>query len=179
MKIRLALLFGMCCCFSAAKAQSMESYGVDIQAYPAGMMFMAKTAFNLNEHNVLNTRIGYNMARRQDFGEHDNEEGGGLGLNIGFKHYLKPASSGLYYELKSSIWFMNIDWRDNKPIRTGSTSITVFQPTAIAGYDFNLSSKVSFGLYAEFGYEINVISSGEDVGQGGISLVGFSLSRKL
>tara|TARA_R110001592_G_scaffold40359_9_gene132612 strand:- start:1466 stop:2005 length:540 start_codon:yes stop_codon:yes gene_type:complete len=179
MKIRLALVFGMCLWFSAAKAQSIESYGLEIQAYPAGMMFMAKTAFSLNEHNVLTTRIGYNMARRQDFGEHDNEEGGGLGFNVGFKHYLKPARSGFYYELKSSVWFMNIDWKDNSPNRTGSTSITVFQPTVMAGYDFNLNSKLSLGLYAGFGYEVNVISSGEDVGQGGMSLVGFSLSRKL
>jgi len=179
MRIKTALILSMCFSFSISKAQKAEGYGLEIQAYPAGMMFLAKTAFSLNEQNILNARIGYNMARRQDFGEHDNEEGGGLGLNVGFKHYLKPIHSGFYYELKSSIWFMNIDWRDNKPNRNGSTSITVFQPTAMAGYDFNLNSKLFLGLYAGFGYEINVISSGEAVGQGGISLVGLSLLRKL
>ncbi|WP_339608299.1 hypothetical protein [uncultured Roseivirga sp.] len=178
MKIKIALILSMCFWFSTSKAQSIESYGLEVQAYPAGIMFMAKTGFSLNDHNVLNARIGYNMARRKNFGKHDNEEGGGLGLNAGFRHYLKSVHTGFYYELKTSVWFLNIDWRDNNPNRTGSTSITVFQPTAMIGYDFSLNSKFSVGAYAGFGYEINVISSGEDVGQGGISLAGFSLSHK-
>lgn len=179
MKINLSLILVLCFWFSTAKAQKVESYGLETQVYPAGLMFMAKMAFPLKEHNALNVRVGYNMARRKDFGKHDNEKGGGLGLNAGFKHYLKPTNNGFYYELKTSFWFMNIDWADNDPYKTGSTFITVFQPTAMVGYDFPLSTKTFLGFYAGFGYEINVISSGEDVGQGGISLVGFSISRKL
>lgn len=138
---------------------------------------MGKAGFHLNEKNDLNLRLGYNLARIQDFGKHDNEEGGGLGINVGYRHYLKEDRKGWFYEGKTSVWFMNIDWRDDIPLRTGSTYITVLQPTAVVGYAFKLSESFSLNTYAGFGYEINIISSGEDVGEGGISLLGFSLTK--
>lgn len=161
------------------KKWQLNDLGLEIQAYPAGMMFMGKADFNLSENNQFTAKAGYNMARRQDFGEHDNEEGGGLGLNIAFKHYFKENYLGWNYSLRASLWMMTIDWRNDNPAQSGSTSITVFQPTISGGYDFALDPKLKLGLFVAFGYEINVISSGQEVGQGGISLAGFSLSHKI
>ncbi|MFT6827223.1 MAG: hypothetical protein ACJAZV_000504 [Roseivirga sp.] len=161
------------------KKWQLNDVGLEMQAYPAGMMFMAKANFNLSEKNQFTTKVGYNMARRQDFGEHDNEEGGGLGANLAFKHYFKENYSGWNYSLRASLWMMTIDWSNNAPAQSGTTSITVFQPTISGGYDFALNPKLKLGIFVAFGYEINVISSGQDVGQGGISLLGFSISQKI
>jgi len=38
---------------------------------------------------------------------------------------------------------------------------------------------VKIGLIAAFGYEVNVATKGEPVGEGGISLIGISFSQKL
>lgn len=157
----------------------LNDVGLETQAYPAGLMFMAKANFNLNEKNQFTTKLGYNMARRQDFGEHDNEEGGGFGANLTVKHYLKENYLGWNYSLRASLWMMTINWRNNSPVQSGSTYITVLQPTISGGYDFALNSKLKLGLFVAFGYEINILSSGQDVGQGGISLIGFSLSQKI
>uniref|UniRef100_UPI004048C4B4 hypothetical protein n=1 Tax=Roseivirga sp. TaxID=1964215 RepID=UPI004048C4B4 len=184
MKLKTIFIIALFFAVSSVSAQEFKKWqlndlGLEIQAYPAGMMFMGKADFNLSKNNQFTAKAGYNMARRQDFGEHDNEEGGGLGLNLAFKHYFKADYLGWNYSLRASLWMMTIDWSNDAPTQTGSTSITVFQPTLSGGYDFRLNPNLKLGLFVAFGYEINVISSGQEVGQGGISLAGFSLSHKI
>ncbi|MCE7993201.1 MAG: hypothetical protein HEP71_14540 [Roseivirga sp.] len=73
------------------------------------------------------------------------------------------------------IWFLDIDWRDNTPVAAGNTDISVLQPTLGLGYDFPLKNeRIKLGLLVAFGYEVNVVTSGKEVGQGGISLLGLS-----
>jgi hypothetical protein len=170
--------------FTFAQAQELKKWqlndaGLDVQAYPAGAMLMGRVNFNLNQKNQFVAKLGYNLARRQDFGQHDNEEGGGFGVNIGFKHYFNPNYLGWHYGLRTSIWMMNIDWSNNSPAATGATFITVFQPTVTGGYDFAVASKLKLGIFVAFGYEINVVTTGQEVGQGGISLAGFTLTHKI
>jgi hypothetical protein len=184
MKLKLMLFTVMMVSPFLIEAQDLRKWelndaGLEIQAYPAGLMFMAKANFNLTLKNQFTTKIGYNMARRQDFGEHDNEEGGGFGINVAFKHYFNQNYLGWNYSLRTSVWMLNIDWMNNSPSETGITSITVLQPTIAGGYDFALNSKLKIGLFIAFGYEVNIITSGQNVGQGGISLMGFSLTHQI
>ena len=157
--------------------RGLHSFGLESQMYPAGLMFNLKADWPLSNKGLLVAKVGYNIAERQDFGEHDQEDGGGLGLALGYKRYLKEGMQGLYAEARMSVWFLDIDWRNNTPAAMGNTDITVLQPTIAAGYDFLLKGeKIKLGIFVAAGYEVNVITSGEEVGQGGISIIGASFA---
>lgn len=143
-------------------------------------MFNVKADYILGNRSSLIGKLGYNIARRQDFGEHDKEEGGGLGFALGYRQYLRAGHAGFFFEGRLGMWFLDIDWEDTSPNRQGNSDISVFQPTAGIGYDFLVShDKIKLGILVAFGYEVNVVTRGEEVGQGGVSLVGLSIGFKL
>lgn len=156
--------------------KGLVAWGLDAQRYPAGFIFQAKADWAVGKKGLLMAKGGYNLARRQDFGKKDKEEGGGFGFSGALREYFKPGRTGFYSELQISTWFLDIDWEDDIPVRRGSTDITVIQPTIGIGYDLLLPPNVKLSMIIAFGYELNVITSGEPVGEGGISLVGLSAS---
>lgn len=160
--------------------KKMEYAGIEFQFYPAGTIINAKANWPLSDKSEIIGKLGYNIAQRQNFGEHDKEEGGGPGFTLAYKQYLKSGRFGWFVEARMGMWFLDIDWQDNAPNRVGNTDISVFQPTLGIGYDFLINdNKIKLGLLVAFGYEVNIITSGEEVGQGGISLVGLSFAFKL
>ena len=62
---------------------------------------------------------------------------------------------------------------------TGTTYNLVIQPWVNAGYLYNLSNKWNMGISFGFGREINIITSGENVGEGWIGIATFSLNYVL
>lgn len=183
MKLLLSILF-MAVITTLSMGQDVhkrgiESLGIEVQLYPAGTIANLKAAWAVSTKSMLIGKVGYNMAMRQDFGKHDSEEGGGLGFTAAYKRYLKAGFSGWFVEARAGMWLLDIDWVDNSPSRSGNTNITVFQPTAGIGYDFKLNEHLKLGLNAAFGYEVNLATKGEPVGEGGISLIGISFSHML
>lgn len=159
------------------RQRGAQSLGFDVQVYPAGNIFNIKSAWAVSAKGELIGKLGYNFAQRENFGEHDSEKGNGPGFTFAYKRYLRTGFKGWYAEGRMGMWFLDIDWRDNTPAASGNTDISVFQPTLGIGYDFPLKNeRIKLGLLVAFGYEVNVITSGEEVGQGGISLVGVSLT---
>jgi len=53
------------------------------------------------------------------------------------------------------------------------------QPTADFGYKVKITKNLAATFSVAFGQEINVVTKGDAVGQGGISLVGATLSYKI
>lgn len=154
--------------------------GLGIQVYPAGTIINAKMSWAVGNKSAVIGKIGYNIAERQDFGKHDQEDGGGPGFALAYQRYFNSDRKGFYVEARTGVWFLDIDWQDNAPLRNGSTDITVFQPTLGIGYDFALNNgKILLGGLVAFGYEVNVITSGEPVGEGGISLFAISATFPL
>ena len=148
------------------------SFGAELQAYPAGVQATAVAVYPLSESDRLSLRAGYNATDRQDWGEHDQEDGGGPGFGIGFHHLFTPqASEGWLVGAKLDLWWLDIDWEeDSAP--DGSTDVTVLQPTAEGGYRWDLDGGASVALTLSVGAEINVDTDGEDVGEGAIVLLG-------
>ena len=157
--------------------------GVEAQAYPAGFILGVRADGSVSKNFSLNLRAGYNFARRGDLGEHMKERGGGPGLSAGARYYLKPGFMGFFLGARIEFWLMDIDWEDRLPnddIRSGNTDITVFQPLVEGGYTFGLGN----GNWAitpkiTLGYEINIKTKGEEVGQGAISLLGATFTKRI
>ena len=98
---------------------------------------------------------------------------------MGYRHFL--SSSGRWFlGVRNDFWFNSLDWRDQigQPNEVnGSTNITVVQPTLEGGLGFSLGEKWGIFPSISFGYEINVVTRGEEVGQGAILLLGVSLQK--
>lgn len=165
---------------SAASQILKETAGAEIHAYPAGLILGVRGEIGISYSDALVLRMGYNVARRGDFGEHDDERGGGPGFGIGYHRHLDAFFPGLVAGLKSDLWFMDIDWQDEGPLREGTTEIVVLQPAAEVGYDL-FRGRSGWQLFpsVSFGYEINVNTDGEPVGEGAILMGGLTATFRL
>ncbi len=181
----VALLLAALFAAPSAAAQNLPfSPLVEAQIYPAGGILVGGVRLG-----PLDVHAGWNLTRRGDFGEHDNERGGGPGIGLGIWQRGAPglpgAASGLLgvaglrAGLRLDVWYLDIDWWDRvpggitgpptPPRRSGSTQITVVQPTLRLRFDL---PGTPLGLTAAVGAEFNVSTDGEDVGEGAIGLLG-------
>ncbi|MEZ4849699.1 MAG: hypothetical protein R3B93_14010 [Bacteroidia bacterium] len=102
--------------------------------------------------------------------------GGGFGGSTRHRHYFGDYEA-FFLGARNDLWFNTVNWTMNPGAAnesTGTTEIIVVQPTAEAGYLFNFSDKWSLAPSIGFGFEVNAVSNGEDVGQGAILLLGIS-----
>lgn len=155
------------------------SANIEVQAYPAGLIPAFAVSGVLGGSELFSLFVGYNLTDRQDFGEHENEEGGGPGFGLGWRHYFTPQQDSWHIGLRADFWFLDIDWQDGDGTRQGTTAITVLQPTIQAGYTWLLGGRrwvLSTTIAA--GAEINIRTKGEAVGEGAILLGGIGLAYR-
>jgi hypothetical protein len=166
-------------CASQA-ARPPLAWGVDVEVYPAGAVVAARVERELHERSITFARVGYNATERDDFGEHDDESGGGPGFGFGYRRWLRERYSGLFWGLRADLWWLEVDWEDNLPgggTNNGTSDIVVFQPVAQGGYSWLLDSGTRLDMSASLGAEINVDTDGDDVGEGAIFLLGLTWAR--
>jgi hypothetical protein len=158
-----------------ADANQSSRWALEIQAYPTGVIPGVRYEWQTTEWDVVFARLAYNFTERSDFGEHDDESGGGPGLGFGWRHWKDRMAEGWHYGARLDIWDLNIDWEDNgPPVRTGETDIIVVQPSLEAGYSWLKPGGARLDVTAGLGGEFNVDTDGEDVGEGVIALIGLT-----
>jgi len=160
----------------AAAQPPRAMLGVEARGYPAGVLTTGRLDLDLGPRSRIGLSAGYNLTRRGDFGEHDDERGGGPGLGVLVTARLGDRPSGFYLGGRIDVWWLDVDWTDRSPARTGRTAITVVQPTARGGYGFSLAGgrwRLETGL--ALGAEANVRTEGERVGEGAILLAEIAL----
>ncbi|MEL6820834.1 MAG: hypothetical protein AAFP70_03660 [Calditrichota bacterium] len=166
-------------CFFCAHSNAQEDRwhtGIEMRAYPAGVVPGAVLGYQVSSQAELTFTIGANFTNRRDWGEHENEEGSGFGGGLRYTHFFKAVSSGWFAGLVTDLWRLEIDWDDDNETRSGMSNITVLQPTGRGGYRFNLNETLTLDTSVALGAEINIATDGEDVGQGAILLLGVQLS---
>lgn len=166
---------------AAAPETSKLALGLEVQGYPAGVIAGVHLQRQLGERDALTFRLAWNETDRRDFGEHDDETGGGFGGGVGYRRWLAPDREGWMWGGRLDLWDLEIDWVDDPPSAAkGRTDVLVLQPTIEGGYSWNLGDSAwRCDLVAGFGFEINVDTNGEDVGEGAIGLLGVTLVRSL
>lgn len=153
----------------------------EFQAYPTGLIPGIQIEKGFGEKDALHLRLGYQYIRHGDFGVHEDERGDGYGFSLGYKHYLKENFTGWFWGLRNDLWWNTLDWKDNIGTSNeigGTTEIVVVQPTAMAGYLFELGETGFFTPSIAFGFEVNVQTEGEETGQGAILLLGFEIGKR-
>ena len=166
-----------------AGAQEMNkphAVGVTVQAYPAGIILAAHASLPIRARSTLTAHAAHNFTDRRDFGEHDNEEGRGPGFGLAFRRYLGARYEGVHLSVRADLWFLEIDWQDDAPRRSGTTDIVVLQPTAQAGYTRTVANgRLVLEATVALGVEINIDTQGEAVGEGAILLGGLAMAYRL
>jgi len=158
---------------AATQASAEGTLGAELQLYPAGVIVGVRYERPLGEQSVAYARLAANLTDRQDFGEHDDESGGGFGVGVGVRSWLDERGAGWYYGGRVDLWALAIDWDDDNPARSGQSDIIVLQPAVEGGHSWRAGAG-RFDLGLALGAEVNVDTSGEDVGEGLILLLGLT-----
>ena len=171
--LALASLPLVAACHAPAGLLGEHDLAFEAQAYPAGLQTTVTGLWDLGDTDVLTVRAGWNETDRRDWGEHDDETGGGPGIGAGWRRYESPARTGWMYGAYLDVWDLDIDWDEGGT--AGKTEVLVVQPTLQGGYRWDLGAW-HLDLTAGLGVEVNVDTDGEDVGEGAIALIGFTLT---
>jgi len=156
--------------------------GFEFQAYPTGIIPGFTVERKVARNHALHLRFGYQEIRHQDYGVHDDERGSGYGGTLGYRYFPKRQHHGWGLGVRADLWVNNLDWKDNIGLANeaqGRTRVVVLQPTAELSYSLMLNKKWYVAPSAAFGYEINISTRGEDVGEGAIWLLGFSTGWRI
>jgi hypothetical protein len=159
-------------------APRQVSLGAELRAYPAGLIPGVYGEVALSEHGALTLGLAANVTDRDDFGEHDDEQGDGFGGGVGYRHYFGERHDLWFVGGRVDLWSLSIDWKDmpGTPAQVSGTSdVLVLMPTAEVGYALALGARWRLMVFVAGGAEINVSTDGEDVGEGAIGLLGLSL----
>ncbi|MEZ6002687.1 MAG: hypothetical protein R3F17_08000 [Planctomycetota bacterium] len=174
----IALLMACASCQATIDAtfnwEPDSDVGPELQVYPAGVIGGVRWEWPNYANDVWFGRFGYNRADRGDFGEHDSEEGGGFGLGTGWRRWNNETHTGWHYGARVDVWKLEIDWRDQTPVTSGTSKTLVLQPTLEGGYSWPMGEEGRLDLTLGLGAEINLDTDGEDVGEGAILLLGVS-----
>jgi hypothetical protein len=143
----------------------------ELRVYPTGELYSLGWAWSQGEALHAGIAGGYNRADRGDAGEHDDEEGGGLGAGVWAEVQPRFLPAAFTLGGRLELYQLDLDWREGA--RRGESAVTVLIPTAMLGY------RLPFGganwvwtLSASAGAEINLATEGEAVGEGAIGLAG-------
>jgi len=160
----------------AVRAEPYQPAG-EIRGYPSGVIVSAGLGRSFGDHWYAAAHGAYNVVDRGSNGKFQNEEGGGFGGGITLDKFQQPGQTGWFAGGRAELFFLEIDYRD--PGVSGSSDITVFQPTARGGYGWQLGGG-RYGLVAalSLGAEINVSTDGRKVGEGAIVLGGLAFTFK-
>ncbi len=168
-------VFAMLACLPT-RAEQFQPSG-EVRAYPSGVIVSAALGKSFSDNWYGALHGAYNFVDRGDNGEFDNEDGGGFGIGGTVDKYFQPGQNGWFLGARAELFFLEIDYRD--PGIRGTSDITVFQPTARAGYGWTFGGG-HYGLTAalSLGAEINVDTRGAEVGEGAIVLGGLAFTFK-
>ena len=191
MKIFKLLFLGTVLISVQSYSQSKETktgrkieVGTEFQLYPVGFMPLITTNIFLKEDWALRFRLGGNFANRKDFsGYNDDEVAKGFGGSIGIVKYFPSWWKGkTFVGATIDNWNMWTQWQDGLQTpnpTTGTTYNFVIQPWMNVGYQYPITSKWNVATSIGIGREINVITSGQKVGEGWMGIATISTNFKI
>lgn len=172
----------ICLAISCSSAASQDlgyrtiDVGGEYQHYGKGYIAVVHLAYNATVHHSAQLRIGYNKSNWKADGKHDNEEGGGPGISLGYRYYFLVRPHGFFLGARADYWRLSIDWRQGSI--KGKSKINVFQPSAEMGYMFLINDMFFFTPALGVGVQSNITTNGESCGDGFLFLPGISAGWK-
>jgi len=163
--------------FQAEPERPYGSLAFELQVYPTGIIPGFTYERFVSQNSAFHLRIGGQVIRHEDYGEHDDERGEGLGGSVGYRRYWP---SGISLGTRVDLWANSLDWTDNigEPNeRRGHTDVLVLQPVVETTWRKFFSAKWFVQPSLAAGFEINVDTDGEDTGEGFIFLLALAVGK--
>jgi len=157
-----------------------QSLMFETQVYPTGLLPGLRFEHYLSKKDAIHIRWAYQLIDHRDLGKHESEKGNGLGFTLGYTRFFNLSQKGFSIGIRNDIWWNTIDWKDNIDIGSeisGTTKITVLQPTVLLEYRVDLGNSFILIPSAGFGIEWNIKTNGEPTGEGVIGLLGISIGK--
>ena len=166
---------------ASASEQNPFHIGFEQQVYRTGIIPGIRFERGFAGRHSVHLRLGYQEIRHEDFGVHDDERGNGAGFSLGYSRFQKAGFARWSFGIRSDVWFNTLDWVDDEgtvnEVR-GTTDVIVLQPTIDASYRYPLTKGFFVTPSVAAGFEINVDTDGEDVGEGFILLFGLTVGMQ-
>lgn len=158
--------------------------GIEVQWYPAGWLIGPAVMYSYSSKHIFFTKLGVNIADRHNWsGINDNEEGIGYGISLGYRYLFSTKPGTFFIGTRGELYNTIIDWKNDIGLisqTNGSTRIIIYQPSIEIGYLIKTSNKKwSAVVSAGVGAEINIVTKGKPVGQGGMYLASIAAYRTL
>lgn len=153
------------------------SIGVEAQVYPTGYLLGFRGELAISDRDAIDIRLGTNIFDHRELGVQDEETGHGFGFTIGYRKYFSDQKLRWFGGIRNDFWWNSVDWV-NSNNEVGMTDIFVLQPTAIAGFVFQLNDRFNFTPTVAFGFEVNASTDGEPTGEGAIILGGINFDYR-
>lgn len=153
----------------AYRALTARRAGVEVRGYPAGVIAAVHSLQPIGERDAWHVSAGVNVTDRRDWGEHDDEEGGGSGIGGGWRRYETADRDGWFGGARLDVFSLEIDWEEDSGDE-GTSDVLVLMPTVEGGRAWAVGGPWVIEAGIGFGAEINVDTDGEDVGEGAILL---------
>ncbi|MBO6535336.1 MAG: hypothetical protein JJ966_03880 [Balneolaceae bacterium] len=169
----------------SAPTFAQPSLSVESQIYPAGSIHSLRLDLPILASVNAFARTGLNVTDRRDWGDQDREEGQGYGFGAGVE-FSNSNYDRISLLIRTDLWFLDINWTNFDTVCPivppcfenrfdGATKVTVLQPTIGFAYQIPLTGSFFLKPSVNLGYEINIKTEGEPVGEGAILLGGLQV----
>lgn len=151
---------------------------IETMVHKDGGTFGIGVPLAVKENGALILRAGFEFVDSDD-GEHDREEGFGIGAGLGYRHYFGWERDGWLLGGRLDFWVAEIDWENDLVgggQLDGRTDVIVLRPGLEAGYGLWLSDEWRIDFLTAAGFDLYLDTDGEDVGTDNLRLsVGLAL----
>ncbi len=171
MKNFFILFLFLITCFSTSHGQNNHyAAGFEIQQSIDGYQAAIRGEYGFGNHSAAFLRLTATEFWRDMYGIHDDENGVGYGVGLGYRYYFKHRKRGWYTELRADLWRNEVEWfeTENQIKTTGITKVVDFQPAILFGYAFHLSRNLRLATTFSIGDQIHIYTEGAELSSYGV-----------
>ncbi len=161
-KLKIFLAVSFYCVIATAQQVDIGYRTMDVGAeflkYKDGSFIGLHLGFNAKMHHSVHTSLGYYAASDETPAYYYNKSKGGLGINLGYRYYVKPRPDGFFVGAKANLFTNKIilDPQLNTQTPEGPYTSMNFIPAVQAGYMFLINDMFFITPSIEAGIKTNL-----------------------
>ena len=168
-------------CIAASAQQDIGYRTTDVGAeflnYKDGSFIGLHLGFNAKLHHSFHTAVGYYMTGDETPTYYTNKSKGGVGINLGYRYYVKPRPDGFFVGIKANLLTNKIMLNTQTP--EGPYTSMIFIPAVQTGFMFLINDSFFITPSIEGGVKTNLQQKlGADKSKG-VFLAGISCGIKI
>lgn len=156
LSIALAFLF-FCITISAQQVDigyRTTDVGAEFLKYKDGSFIGLHLGFNAKLYHSFHVSLGYYTASDKTPPNYYNKSKGGIGINLGYRYYVKPRPDGFFVGAKANLFTNKVILTTQTPV--GPYTSSIFIPALQTGYMFLINDMFFITPSVEAGIKTNL-----------------------